>query len=139
MRKKFAGNGARSTEWSTIAIRHEALGLSAVVVERALGLVQSLDPTGIGARSVADCLALQAKEADRYDPCMARLIDNLDLVARGDVARLRRLCEVDEEDFAEMLAELRAYDPRPGLRFGGGGEAATMRERSRRLSDLGRR
>jgi RNA polymerase sigma-54 factor len=98
----------------------EALGLSAVVVERALGLVQSLDPTGVGARNLAECIALQAKEADRYDPCMARLIDNLELVARGEVARLKRLCQVDDEDFAEMLVELRSYDPRPGLRFGGG-------------------
>ncbi|MBA4353598.1 MAG: RNA polymerase sigma-54 factor [Novosphingobium sp.] len=98
----------------------EALGLSAMVVERALGLVQSLDPTGVGARNLAECIALQAREADRYDPCMARLIDNLELVARGEVARLKRLCQVDDEDFAEMLAELRSYDPRPGMRFGGG-------------------
>ncbi|HQS71269.1 MAG TPA: RNA polymerase sigma-54 factor, partial [Novosphingobium sp.] len=98
----------------------EALGLSAVVVERALGLVQSLDPTGVGARNLAECIALQAKEADRYDPCMARLIDNLELVARGEIARLKRMCNVDDEDFADMLAELRSYDPRPGLRFGGG-------------------
>lgn len=98
----------------------DALGLSAVVVERALGLVQSLDPTGIGARNLAECIALQAKEADRYDPCMARLIANLELVARGEIARLKRLCQVDDEDFADMLAELRSYDPRPGLRFGGG-------------------
>ncbi|MES2300474.1 MAG: RNA polymerase factor sigma-54 [Pseudomonadota bacterium] len=98
----------------------DALGLSAMVVERALGLIQSLDPTGVGARNLAECIALQAREADRYDPCMARLIDNLDLVARGEVARLKRLCQVDDEDFAEMLAELRSYDPRPGLRFGGG-------------------
>jgi RNA polymerase sigma-54 factor len=50
---------------------------------------------------------------------MARLIDNLDLVARGDFARLRRMCDVDEEDFADMLAELRRYDPKPGLLYGG--------------------
>ncbi|NLR69484.1 RNA polymerase factor sigma-54 [Novosphingobium sp. ERN07] len=98
----------------------EALGLSALVVERALGLVQSLDPTGVGARNLGECIALQAKEADRYDPCMARLIDNLELVARGEIARLKRLCQVDDEDFADMLAELRSYDPRPGLRFGSG-------------------
>ena len=103
-----------------------ALGVPLAEAERALGIVQSLEPTGVGARTLAECIALQAREADRYDPCMARLIDNLDLVARGDVARLKRLCEVDEEDFAEMLAELRAYDPRPGLRFGGGGEAAIV-------------
>jgi RNA polymerase sigma-54 factor len=103
-----------------------ALEVPLAEVERALAVVQSLDPTGVGARSLAECLALQAREADRYDPCMARLIDNLDLVARGDVARLKRMCEVDDEDFADMLAELRGYDPRPGLAFGGGGEAAVV-------------
>jgi RNA polymerase sigma-54 factor len=96
------------------------LGVPLVEVEQALAVVQSLDPTGVGARSLAECLALQAKEADRYDPCMERLIDNLDLVARGEFARLKRMCDVDDEDFADMLAELRGYDPKPGLKFGGG-------------------
>ncbi|GGD86035.1 RNA polymerase sigma-54 factor [Tsuneonella deserti] len=104
----------------------DALDVPRAEVERALLLVQSLDPTGVGARSLAECLALQAKEADRYDPCMARLIDNLDLVARGDVSRLKRMCEVDDGDFADMMAELRGYDPRPGLRFGAGSEAAVV-------------
>ncbi|ANY18746.1 RNA polymerase sigma-54 factor 1 [Tsuneonella dongtanensis] len=104
----------------------QALGVPTAEVERALTVVQSLDPTGVGARSLAECIALQAREADRYDPCMARLIDNLDLVARGEVARLKRMCEVDDEDFAEMLAELRGYDPKPGLRFGSSGEAAVV-------------
>ncbi|MFV0643620.1 MAG: RNA polymerase factor sigma-54 [Sphingomonadaceae bacterium] len=94
-----------------------ALEVSVDAVEDALELVQSLDPTGVGARSLAECIMLQAKEANRYDPAMARLIANLDLVARGDIVRLRRLCEVDDEDLADMLAELRSYDPKPGLRF----------------------
>ncbi|RDC60961.1 RNA polymerase sigma-54 factor [Alteripontixanthobacter maritimus] len=94
------------------------LDIALAETERALELVQSLDPTGVGARTLSECLALQAKEADRYDPCMARLIDNLELVAKGDVNRLKRLCEVDEEDFADMLGELRSYDPKPGLAFG---------------------
>ena len=95
------------------------LGVSEDAVEDALILVQSLDPTGVGARSLSECIALQAREADRYDPCMARLIDNLDLVAKGELARLKRMCGVDDEDFADMLAELRSYDPKPGARFGG--------------------
>ena len=109
-------------------LRHlaEELGAPLAEVERALALVQSLDPTGVGARSLAECLALQAKEADRYDPCMARLIDHLDLLAQGEVARLKRLCEVDDEDFADMLAELRSYDPKPGCRYGGASEAAIV-------------
>src|SRR6187551_606591 len=94
--------------------------------EEALAVVQSLDPTGVGARTLAECLALQAKEADRYDPCMARLIDNLELVARGEFARLKRMCDVDDEDFVEMLGELRSYDPKPGLRIGGGERAPVV-------------
>ncbi|WP_095012134.1 RNA polymerase factor sigma-54 [Tsuneonella mangrovi] len=93
-------------------------------VEEALAVLQSLDPTGVGARTLGECIALQAKEADRYDPCMARLIDNLDLLARGEIARLKRMCDVDDEDFADMLTELRGYDPKPGLAFGEAGEAA---------------
>ena len=96
------------------------LGISLAEAEQALAVIQSLDPTGVGARTLSECLALQAKEADRYDPCMERLIANLDLVARGEFARLKRMCDVDDEDFADMLSELRGYDPKPGLRFGGG-------------------
>ncbi|BBC71747.1 RNA polymerase sigma-54 factor [Altererythrobacter sp. B11] len=102
------------------------LGVSQDEAEAALRLIQSLDPTGVGARSLAECLALQARDADRYDPCMARLIDNLDLVARGDFPRLRRLCSVDDEDLADMLAELRGYDPKPGLRYGGAERAPVV-------------
>ena len=93
------------------------LGVALSMAEAALELVQSLDPTGVGARTLGECLALQAKEADRYDPCMARLIDNLDIVAKGNLAQIKRICGVDDEDLADMLAEIRAYDPKPGLRF----------------------
>jgi RNA polymerase sigma-54 factor len=96
----------------------EELGIEADEAEAGLALLQSLDPTGVGARSLAECIALQAREADRYDPCMARLIDNLDLLARGELPRLKRMCGVDDEDFAGMMAELRGYDPKPGLQFG---------------------
>ena len=104
----------------------EELGAPLAEVERALTLVQSCDPTGVGARSLSECLALQAREADRYDPCMARLIDHLDVLASGDVARLRRLCDVDDEDLADMLAELRSYDPKPGCRYGGDAQSAIV-------------
>jgi len=93
------------------------LGIALHEVERALAAVQTLDPSGIGARDLAECIAIQAREADRYDPAMARLINNLELIAKGEVARLKRLCGVDEEDLADMLSELRGYDPKPGLAF----------------------
>jgi len=95
------------------------LNVALARVEAVLATIQTFDPTGVGARNLAECLALQAKEADRYDPCMARLIDNLDLVARGDLPRLKRICNVDDEDLADMIRELRNYDPKPGCRYGG--------------------
>ncbi len=87
------------------------------LVELALELVQGLDPPGVGARSLAECLALQSKAADRYDPAMARLIDNLDLLSKGRTADLKRICGVDDEDLADMIRELRAYDPKPGCQI----------------------
>ncbi|NBC37059.1 RNA polymerase factor sigma-54 [Novosphingobium sp. FSY-8] len=104
----------------------EMLDIPLAEAEAALALIQTLEPTGVGARTLAECIALQAREADRYDPAMARLIDNLELVARGEFPRLRRMCGVDEEDLADMLAELRGYDPKPGLRYGGGGAAPVV-------------
>ena len=95
------------------------LGVALARVESVLGVIQTLDPTGVGARDLAECLALQARDADRFDPCMARLIGNLDLLARGELTRLKRICAVDDEDMADMIRELRGYDPKPGCRYGG--------------------
>ncbi len=94
------------------------LGVPQSEMEDALAALQRFDPTGVGARDLAECISLQAKEADRYDPCMAKLIDNLDLVARGEFERLKRMCRVDDEDLRDMLTELRSYDPKPGSHFG---------------------
>jgi RNA polymerase sigma-54 factor len=95
------------------------LGVPLAEVERILAIIQGFDPAGVAARSLAECLALQAREADRYDPAMARLIDNLDYLAKGNVGALKRICGVDDEDLADMIRELRAYDPKPGCRFAG--------------------
>ena len=101
----------------------EALEAPLADAEQALSVVQSLDPPGIAARNLEECIALQAKAADRYDPAMARLIANLDLLARGQMKDLKRICGVDDEDLADMVAELRAYDPKPGCRFAARDEA----------------
>jgi RNA polymerase sigma-54 factor len=95
----------------------EITGAPPALVEQALAVVQGLDPAGVGARSLAECLALQAKAADRYDPAMARMIDNLDLLSKGRTNDLKRICGVDDEDLADMIRELRAYDPKPGCRY----------------------
>jgi RNA polymerase sigma-54 factor len=95
----------------------QKLGVPLNEVERILAVIQTFDPAGVAARNLAECLALQAKDADRYDPAMARLIGNLDYLAKGNLAALKRICAVDDEDMADMIRELRAYDPKPGCRF----------------------
>ncbi|WP_300973203.1 RNA polymerase factor sigma-54 [Sphingomonas sp. LHG3406-1] len=116
------------TGWLTTPLKDIATALELPLrdVEAGLRLVQGLDPAGVGARNLAECLALQARAADRYDPAMARLIANLDLLSRGATTALKRICGVDDEDLADMIAELRAYDPKPGCRFAA--EPATATE-----------
>ncbi len=102
------------------------LGVGLEDVERILRDIQTLEPVGVGARNLSECLALQAREADRYDPAMERLIDNLDLLAKGALPQLKRICNVDDEDLMDMISEIRAYDPKPGCRIGGGDVQAVV-------------
>lgn len=98
----------------------ERVGADRARVERLLALVQTFSPTGVAARGLAECLALQLRERDRLDPAMEALLSRLDLVARRDFAALKRLCRLDDEDIQDMLAEIRSLDPKPGRGFGGG-------------------
>ncbi len=95
----------------------ERLGCDVALVERTLAKVQKFDPPGVFARSLAECLALQLRERNRLDPAIQALLDNLDLLAKRDIAALRKICNVDQEDLAQMIDEIRALDPKPGLAF----------------------
>jgi RNA polymerase sigma-54 factor len=97
----------------------ERLGCDLAKLEAVLAQLQGFEPTGVFARDVAECLTLQLKEKNRFDPAMAALVANLELLARRDMAGLKRACEVDDEDLKEMIAELRGLTPRPGGAFGG--------------------
>lgn len=95
------------------------LGCEVAFVESVLERCQGFEPTGVMARSVPECLALQLKERNRFDPAMAALLDHLDLLARRDMAALRKACGVGDEDLQDMIAELKGLTPRPGAAFGG--------------------
>ncbi len=95
------------------------LGAPLARVEAVLAVVHTFEPTGVGARTLAECLELQLREQNRFDPAMRVLLGHLDLLAKRDYAALRRLCGVDEEDMADMVAEIRRLDPKPGRTFGG--------------------
>src|SRR6201996_5708164 len=94
------------------------LGCEIEDVEAVLGVLHGFDPVGVGARDLAECLALQLKAQDRLDPAMQALLTRLDLVARRDISQLCALCGVDAEDIADMISEIRQLNPKPGLAFG---------------------
>ena len=93
------------------------LGCPLADVERVLALLQRFDPSGIFARSLKECLAIQLRELDRLDPAMAALLDNLDLLAARNMAALIKVCGVDAEDITDMVGEIRKLNPKPALAF----------------------
>lgn len=99
------------------AVIARALGCAEERVARVRGLMQRFDPTGLFCRDLRECLMVQLQERNRYDPAMAALLDNLVLLAKRDMRGLMAVCGVDAEDMAEMVAELRRLDPKPGASF----------------------
>jgi RNA polymerase sigma-54 factor len=96
----------------------EKLGTSTAEIEAVLAILQTFDPSGVFARDLAECLAIQLKEQDRFDPAMQALVGRLDVLARRDFAGLKKICGVGDEDLADMIAEIRRLNPKPGLAFG---------------------
>ncbi|MET3613675.1 RNA polymerase sigma-54 factor [Rhizobium aquaticum] len=95
----------------------DRVGRPVADVERVLTVLQTLEPAGIFARSLSECLAIQLRQKNRLDPAMCAFVANLELLARRDFQSLRKLCGVDEDDLLDMLAEIRRLDPKPGSGF----------------------
>ena len=96
----------------------ERLGAPLSMIEGVLTKLQTLDPPGIFARSLGECLALQLKDLNRYDPLMARLLDNLDLLAARNLSALKKAVGADMDDLVDMIQEIKRLNPKPGLKFG---------------------
>jgi len=94
-----------------------AMRLPLELVEAVRTRMMRFDPVGLFARDLKECLTVQLAELDRLDPAMRTLLDNLELLARRDHRRLTALCGVDAEDLTEMIAEIRALDPKPAATY----------------------
>ncbi len=94
-----------------------AMGTDILKVEAVRNRMQHFDPVGMFCMDLRECLMVQLAERNRLDPAMRVLLNNLDLLARRDMKRLMHLCGVDAEDLTDMVAELRALDPKPGAQF----------------------
>ena len=95
--------------------------LCACPVEQAqrilLKLQREIAPAGLFARSLAECLRLQAEEAGLLDAAMAKILDNLPLVAEGRLEKFATECGLSRAEFDDRLAQMRRFDPKPGSRF----------------------
>src|SRR5439155_13168973 len=95
----------------------DKLAASPAEIAAVLAILQTFDPPGVCARNLTECLAIQLRECDRFDPAMQALVAHLDLLAKRDLAGLRRLCGIGDEDLTDMIGEIRKLNPKPGLAF----------------------
>ena len=95
----------------------EKLGADQEAVQSVLRQCQELAPSGVFARSLKECLALQLAERNRLDPAMQALLDNLDMLAARRIDELRSNCGVDQDDLEAMISELKELDPKPAQAF----------------------
>lgn len=100
-----------------LAALAERLGTDLPRVEKVLDILQRMDPAGLFARNLSECLGLQLREQNRLDPAMQKMLANLDALASHDLKKLREICAVDDEDLKDMIAEIRTLNPKPGLAF----------------------
>jgi RNA polymerase sigma-54 factor len=112
-----AANG-RIALGRSLADISRSVGASMSEVEAVLERLQSrAEPTGLFARTLAECLRLQASDAGELDRVMDVVLNRLDLVARGDVDRIARDAGADRATVLARIGTLRGYDPKPGSRF----------------------
>jgi RNA polymerase sigma-54 factor len=92
--------------------------VSIPAVERVLHRLQAgAEPTGLFARNLAECLRLQAAEAEELDRPMQALLAHLGLLAKGDLDRIAREAGLELADLRQAFGRLRSYDPKPGAAF----------------------
>jgi RNA polymerase sigma-54 factor len=94
-----------------------ALGVEFATLEPIRARMMRFDPTGLFAKDLRECLAVQLEELNRLDPAMATLLDHLDLLARRDSRGLMERCGVDAQDLADMICEIKRLNPKPAAPY----------------------
>jgi len=89
-------------------------------VQKVLSCIHTLDPPGICARDLAECLQIQLEQKNRNDPMILKLLANLQLLAKHDYDGLMKVCDASAADLKDMIEEIRALSPRPASLFDSG-------------------
>ena len=95
----------------------DTLGCSVKRVESILEKMKQFDPTGVFAKDLSECLALQLEEQGRLDAPMRVFLDNIELLANHDLDKLRKICGVNETYLQDMIAEIKGLNPKPASLF----------------------
>ena len=102
---------------------------SAEELERILGIIHELEPAGIGARDLRECLLLQMSQMPvntRSRRLARRILTNyFDEFVKKHYEKLMARLQVSEEDFREAIAEIRRLSPKPGNLYAEGGTDTT--------------
>jgi len=114
-----------------------AMGAETARVEAVRARMMRFDPTGMFARDLKECLAVQLAEKSRLDPAMAALLEHLELLARRDLRQLMSICGVDSADMMDMIAELKRLDPKPGANWDSAAPQAVVPDVLMRLAPDG--
>ena len=103
---------------TTLEEAAEILGMSVEEVSRALAAVQTLDPLGVGARDLRECLMIQAKEkGEEFELPMRIIKEHFDLFSKGDIAGIARKLKLTKEVVKEAFQKLVTLWPRPGRAY----------------------
>lgn len=102
------------------------ISVEKALVERILRQLQMIEPAGLFARTLTECLTLQAQDKDLLDSNVKSLLDNLHLLGSGKFDLLRRRCGFSDRELAETLRVIKSLDPKPGLQFSS--ETMSIRE-----------
>ena len=86
-------------------------------VQKVLSKLQTFEPAGIFARNLSECLTLQAKEQGSYDKIMATILENLELLGKGELAILARKANSEIADITKRLQIIRSFNPKPTASF----------------------
>ncbi len=108
-------NGYVYTDIEELADR---LGVDNKQVLSVLQKLQKFEPTGVFARSLSECLALQLKEKNQLDETMRIILDNLELLARYDLKGLAKKAGIKQQELSDYIKRLKALNPKPGLVYG---------------------
>ncbi len=103
----------------TIEEAAERLNVSTARVQSVLTQLQTFEPTGVFSRDLKECLSLQLRDKNELDKPMQVLLDNLQLLAKHDLGKLMKLCDISKDALVEKITILKSLAPKPGLAFGG--------------------